>query len=53
VDPHSAGEIKAALERLLLSPSLRDQLRAKGLVRAAQFSWDACSRKSLRFFERL
>ena len=53
VDPHSAAEIKAALERVLISPDLRSQLRERGLARARQLTWEACARRSMAFFERL
>ena len=53
VDPHSIAEIQAALEKLLLSPSLRTDLRTRGLARARQFTWETCARRSWEFFERL
>ena len=53
VDPRSTSEIQAALEKLLGSPSLQDQLRAAGIERARQYRWDACARKSLEFFRRV
>ena len=53
VDPHSTAEIRNALDRLLLSPSLRAQLAAKGPAQARRFTWDICARKSWAFFERL
>ena len=52
VDPQSAEELSAAMERLLLSSALRDQLRAAGLLRAKAFTWDRCARESLRFFRK-
>lgn len=53
VDPRSPAEIQAALEKLLSSQSLRDQLRAAGADRAQRYRWDACARESLQFFRRL
>jgi alpha-1,3-rhamnosyl/mannosyltransferase len=53
IDPHSIAEIRAALEKLLLSPSLRTNLRTRGLARARQFTWETCARRSWEFFERL
>ena len=52
VDPRSLAEIQAALERLLDSPALQEQLRAAGLARAQQYRWEICARKSLEFFHR-
>jgi len=53
VDPHSPAEIQAALEKLLTSQSLREQLRTAGIARARQYRWDACACESLEFFRRL
>ena len=53
VDPHSTAEIRDALDRLLLSPSLRAQLAAKSPTQARRFTWDICAKKSWAFFERL
>lgn len=39
VDPSSVEQIASAMERVVSDASLRQQLRSKGLVRAAQFSW--------------
>jgi alpha-1,3-rhamnosyl/mannosyltransferase len=52
VDPHSTVELRSALGRLLLSPSVRQHLGQEGRVRASQlFRWEDCSRRALRFFE--
>lgn len=53
VDPRSTAEIRDALEKLLLSPSLRAQLAARSLAEARRFTWDICAKKSWAFFERL
>jgi glycosyltransferase involved in cell wall biosynthesis len=52
-DPRSREEIRAALERLLLTPSLRSQLTECGRKRARQFTWAECAQKSWKFFERV
>ena len=52
-DPRSRQEIRAALERLLLTPSLRSQLSECGRKRARQFTWAECAQKSWEFFERV
>jgi len=51
VDPRSVQETRAALERLLLSPSLRAEVRNNGARRAGQYRWEGCARASLEFFE--
>jgi glycosyltransferase involved in cell wall biosynthesis len=53
VDPRSAAEIQAALEKLLTSQSLRERLTKAGTDRARRYTWDACARQSLEFFRRL
>lgn len=53
VDPRSREEIRAAIERLLSSPSLRSQLAELGRKRARKFTWEAAARESWAFFERL
>ncbi|HYL34584.1 MAG TPA: glycosyltransferase family 1 protein [Bryobacteraceae bacterium] len=52
VDPRSAVEIRSAIERLLASEPLRDQLGRAGMARAQQFRWEICARQSLEFFRR-
>jgi glycosyltransferase involved in cell wall biosynthesis len=51
VDPRSVAELRGALEKLLLSDSLRAELAAKGRARAAAFTWERAAAASLRFFE--
>jgi glycosyltransferase involved in cell wall biosynthesis len=54
VDPRSAAEIQAAMERLLTSPELQQQLRTAGLARAKrEYRWEVCARKSFEFFARV
>jgi glycosyltransferase involved in cell wall biosynthesis len=53
VDPRSAEEIKAAMEKLVTSPDLRQKLRTAGVARAqSEYRWEICARKSLEFFRR-
>jgi len=53
VDPRSAAEIQSAIEKLLGSPSLQQQLRTAALARAQEYRWEVCARKSLEFFRAL
>jgi glycosyltransferase involved in cell wall biosynthesis len=39
VDPTSVEQIAEAMKRIVSDTALRHQLRAKGLLRAAQFPW--------------
>jgi glycosyltransferase involved in cell wall biosynthesis len=53
VDPRSAVEIQSAMEKLLTSPELRQQLAEAGMARARrEYRWNVCARKSLEFFHR-
>ncbi len=53
VDPRSADELRSALEKLLGSPSLQQQLRSAGRARAEQYRWKQCACQSLEFFRGL
>ena len=53
VDPRSPTDISSALQRLLTSPSSRDELAKLGRVRAECFRWDVCAGESLKFFEEI
>jgi alpha-1,3-rhamnosyl/mannosyltransferase len=50
IDPRSLTELRDALSRLLLSPTLRAELAARGRSRARAFGWEACAAQSLVFF---
>jgi glycosyltransferase involved in cell wall biosynthesis len=51
VDPRSQAGLQGAISELLLSPSRRAGLADRGRSQAQKFSWAACARQSLRFFE--
>ena len=53
VDPKSQEEIAGAMKLVLTSPSLRERLSAAGVVRAQEYRWETCARKSLEFFRRV
>lgn len=40
IDPYSVDSIAKGLERMYAEPSLREELIAKGLVRAQNYTWD-------------
>jgi glycosyltransferase involved in cell wall biosynthesis len=40
-----------ALNRVLADPTLRAHLRARGLARARQFTWEAAARRTLAVYE--
>lgn len=53
VDPRNTGAIAAAIEQLLGSPSLREDLGQRGRLRAASFRWERNAQQSLAFFHKL
>jgi glycosyltransferase involved in cell wall biosynthesis len=53
VDAKSPGEIRSAMEKLLTSVALQQQLGAAGKARAELFRWKRSARQSLEFFRKL
>jgi glycosyltransferase involved in cell wall biosynthesis len=53
IDPHSASDLAAAMERLLASPALRVQMGRKGRELAARFTWKNSAEQSAEFFSRV
>jgi glycosyltransferase involved in cell wall biosynthesis len=51
VDPTDAMDIKEGIKRVLTDPELREQLRARGLVRARQFSWETSVRRTREIYQ--
>ncbi|MHB8682768.1 MAG: glycosyltransferase family 4 protein [Dehalococcoidia bacterium] len=51
VDPLSAGAIRDGLRALLSDAALREDLRARGLRRAAEFSWRRAADETLAVYE--
>ena len=51
IDPTRPEEIAAAMRRVLTEPSLRDDLRERGLRRVQEFSWDRSIRRVRDIYE--
>jgi len=51
-DPQQEPSIAAALERLLGEPALREQLIARGLARAREFTWERTASLTLASYHR-
>ncbi|HYJ00525.1 MAG TPA: glycosyltransferase family 1 protein [Thermoleophilaceae bacterium] len=51
-DPESVEEIAAATTRIVEDAALRSTLRARGLERAAEFTWEAAARRHVELYER-
>jgi glycosyltransferase involved in cell wall biosynthesis len=52
-DPASPEELASVIERVVNSPELQETLRAKGLERAKQFTWEDSTRKHVELYRRL
>lgn len=52
ITPDDAAGIAKAIRRVLEEPGLAASLRAKGLRRATEFSWQRVARETLRVYER-
>jgi glycosyltransferase involved in cell wall biosynthesis len=52
-DPEEPEELAAAMERVLDSGELQARLRAKGLERAAKFTWEESTRKHVELYRQL
>lgn len=53
VDPYDTDALAAAMERVLADESLRKKLRADGLARAAEFSWERTAQMTLDVYDRV
>jgi glycosyltransferase involved in cell wall biosynthesis len=51
IDPYEPEAIAHAMRRVLTEPALRDDLRAKGLARAREFSWDRSVRRVREIYD--
>jgi glycosyltransferase involved in cell wall biosynthesis len=50
VNPRDDDEIAQTIARVLDDAALRDELRAKSLARAAQFSWERAASETLQVY---
>jgi glycosyltransferase involved in cell wall biosynthesis len=51
VNPYSVEDIADAIYRVISDKELKEDLTAKGLKRAAEFSWEKAARETLKVFE--
>ena len=51
IDPNSQEELEAAVYKLLVDHSLRDNLIQRGLARAKQFSWQRMAEETLDIYK--
>ena len=52
-DPYNVDEIASAMERILEEPELAQELRQRGLARAAQFTWEKTARETIAVYEKV
>lgn len=50
VDPTDPEELAAAVESVVSSPSMADDLRGRGLRRAVEFTWERCARETVEVY---
>ena len=53
IDPRSAAELSAAIQRVGESAGLRAQLKAQGIEQARRFTWEKAASESLRYFSEI
>jgi len=53
VDPNDAGEIAAAIGRVLDESALAEKMRAAGIERVRTFTWEACALRTIAVYKRL
>jgi glycosyltransferase involved in cell wall biosynthesis len=53
IDPTDVAQIADAMRLVLTQPALAAALRAKGLARAAQFTWERTARETIAVYERV
>lgn len=52
-DPNSAEDLRTALERVVTDEHLQADLRERGHVRAAEFSWDRCAADTAQVYRNI
>ncbi|MCC7355738.1 MAG: glycosyltransferase family 4 protein [Anaerolineae bacterium] len=53
IDPYDVDALAAAICRVLADEGLRREMRAKGLIQAATFSWERTARETLAAYRRV
>jgi len=51
VDPYDVDSIREGIERVLTDPALRAELRAKGIARSLEFSWERSVARTREIYE--
>jgi glycosyltransferase involved in cell wall biosynthesis len=53
VDPYNVTALADGMRRVLADTALQDDLRARGLKRAAEFSWERSARQTLEVYKQV
>jgi alpha-1,3-rhamnosyl/mannosyltransferase len=53
VDPYRDDEISAAMQAIIFDSSLAQALVARGEVRAREFTWEKCARRTLDVYKKV
>jgi glycosyltransferase involved in cell wall biosynthesis len=53
IDPTNAREITAAVREVLADAALRQELKERGLRRAAEFTWEKCASQTAEVYSRI
>lgn len=53
IDPHSVESMVTAMQQILTDATLRQSLRARGLARAAEYTWERNARETLAIYQRV
>ncbi len=53
IDPQNVDQIAQAMQQVLEDHHLTDSLKQKGLLRASEFTWEACARATLQVYQRM
>jgi glycosyltransferase involved in cell wall biosynthesis len=51
VDPYDVDSIREGIQRVLTDPALREELRAKGIARSREFSWESSVARTREIYE--
>ena len=51
-DPLDVDEMAALIRRVWIDAELQDEMRARGLVQAAKFSWERAAQETMAVYER-
>jgi glycosyltransferase involved in cell wall biosynthesis len=51
--PYDVGDMSRAIEKVVFSPSLQQDMFAKGKLRIKLFSWEKCARETMSVYKKV